>query len=316
MRNGIIQFLLIFCAVSLLFFPQTSIDGAKNGLLLWSATITPTLLPFLLLSGFMQYYQTFHFLSRLFFPLKKLFPDINDDFFYTCILGFFCGCPLGAKIINDLILSGSYTKQEGQALLYVCNQISPMFTIGYTLTLILHGNINTLCFFFCLYFNFSLQHLLIYHACKQSTDYSNLFYLFFTKDFLHAHQISHPVSIKKSADQIIFDSLHSIFTIGICIMIFSIGASLISVLPFPFFIKQVLIAIFEITNAVSYFGTMQISSYHKIILLCMITSFGGLSAAAQTISVCKKSRLSFWKYLLVKFLFSLSSGLLAALFFI
>ena len=152
MRNGIIQFLLIFCAVSLLFFPQTSIDGAKNGLLLWSATITPTLLPFLLLSGFMQYYQTFHFLSRLFFPLKKLFPDINDDFFYTCILGFFCGCPLGAKIINDLILSGSYTKQEGQALLYVCNQISPMFTIGYTLTLILHGNINTLCFFFCLYF--------------------------------------------------------------------------------------------------------------------------------------------------------------------
>ena len=98
MRNGIIQFLLIFCAVSLLFFPQTSIDGAKNGLLLWSATITPTLLPFLLLSGFMQYYQTFHFLSRLFFPLKKLFPDINDDFFYTCILGFFCGCPLGAKL--------------------------------------------------------------------------------------------------------------------------------------------------------------------------------------------------------------------------
>ena len=71
MRNGIIQFLLIFCAVSLLFFPQTSIDGAKNGLLLWSATITPTLLPFLLLSGFMQYYQTFHFLSRLFFPLKS-----------------------------------------------------------------------------------------------------------------------------------------------------------------------------------------------------------------------------------------------------
>lgn len=303
MRNGIIQFLLIFCAVSLLFFPQTSIDGAKNGLLLWSATITPTLLPFLLLSGFMQYYQTFHFLSRLFFPLKKLFPDINDDFFYTCILGFFCGCPLGAKIINDLILSGSYTKQEGQALLYVCNQISPMFTIGYTLTLILHGNINTLCFFFCLYF--PVLCYLFY-----------LFYLFFTKDFLHAHQISHPVSIKKSADQIIFDSLHSIFTIGICIMIFSIGASLISVLPFPFFIKQVLIAIFEITNAVSYFATMQISSYHKIILLCMITSFGGLSAAAQTISVCKKSRLSFWKYLLVKFLFSLSSGLLAALFFI
>ncbi len=36
-------------------------------------------------------YQTFHLISRLFYPLKKLFPGINEDFFYTCILGFFCG---------------------------------------------------------------------------------------------------------------------------------------------------------------------------------------------------------------------------------
>lgn len=303
MRNCFIQFSLIFCAVSLLFFPQTSINGAKNGLLLWSATITPTLLPFLLLSGFMQYYQTFHFISRLFFPLKKLFPDINEDFFYTCILGFFCGCPLGAKIVNDFVCSGSYTKSEGQALLYVCNQISPMFTIGYTLTLILHSRINMLRFFFCLYF--PVFCCLIY-----------LFYRFFTSDFLHTHSYSLPVSEKKSVDQIIFDSLHSIFMIGICIMIFSIGASLVFIVPFPFYINQGLIAVFEITNAISHFGAMQISSYQKVILLCMITSFGGLCAAAQTMSVCKKSRLSFGKYLLVKFIFSLFSGLLAALLFV
>ena len=97
MRNCFIQFSLIFCAVSLLFFPQTSINGAKNGLLLWSATITPTLLPFLLLSGFMQYYQTFHFISRLFFPLKKLFPDINEDFFLHLYSWFFLWLPTWCK---------------------------------------------------------------------------------------------------------------------------------------------------------------------------------------------------------------------------
>lgn len=43
---------------------------------------------FLLLTGFMQYYQTFHFISRLFFPLKKLFPDINEDFFTLVFLVF------------------------------------------------------------------------------------------------------------------------------------------------------------------------------------------------------------------------------------
>ena len=303
MRNYFIQFFLIFCAISLLFFPQTSIEGAKNGLLLWSATITPTLLPFLLLSGFMQYYQTFHLISFLFFPLKKLFPKLNEDFFYTCILGFFCGCPLGAKIIDDFICSGSFTKQEGQKLLYVCNQISPMFTIGYTLTLILHEQISVLRFFFCLYF--PVFCFLLY-----------LFYLFFTTDFLHFHKNVLHTPIKTSPDQIIFNSLSTIFMIGICIMIFSIGSSLISILPFPFYIKKFLIAVLEITNAVSHFGAMHISAYKKVVLLCMITSFGGLSAVFQTISVCKKSRLSIWKYLLVKFIFSLLSGVLASLLFL
>lgn len=303
MRYYFIQFSLIFCAFSLLFFPQTSIDGAKNGLLLWSATITPTLLPFLLLSGFMQYYQTFHLLSRLFSPLKKLFPGLNDDFFYTCILGFFCGCPLGAKIIDDFISSGSYTKDEGQKLLYVCNQISPMFSVGYTFTLILHRQISLLHFFFCLYF--PVLCYMIY-----------LFYLFFTSDFLHIHCSSTPSSIKSSADQVIFDSLRSIFMIGICIMIFSIGASLLYVIPLPSYFKHSLIAVLEITNAVSYFGKLNIALSYKVVFLCMITSFGGFSAIAQTISVCKKSRLSFWKYLLAKILFSLSSGVLAFLFFV
>ena len=73
MKTSFIQFLLIFSVLSLLFFPQTSVQGAKNGLILWSATITPTLLPFLLLTGFMQYYQTFHLISRLFYPPQKTF---------------------------------------------------------------------------------------------------------------------------------------------------------------------------------------------------------------------------------------------------
>lgn len=303
MRRYLIHFFLIFCVISLLFFPQTSVEGAKNGLILWSGTIIPTLLPFLLLTGFMQYYQTFHFISHLFFPVKKLFPDFNMDFFYTCILGFFCGCPLGAKIINDLVLSGSYTKEEGQKLLYICNQISPMFTIGYTLNLILHGKVSLLHFFFCLYFPTFIY--LLY-----------LLFLFFTSDFLHVHHISNITSSKKSIDLVIWDSLSSIFMIGLSIMVFSIASSMLTVIPFPLHLKNICIGILEITNAVSHFGTIRyFSLYQKSIFLCMITSFSGCCAIIQTMSVCKKSRLSIWKYLLVKLLFSMVSGFLALLLF-
>ena len=301
MRRYLIHFFLIFCVISLLFFPQTSIEGAKNGLILWSGTIIPTLLPFLLLTGFMQYYQTFHFLSYLFFPVKKLFPDFNMDFFYTCILGFLCGCPLGAKIINDFVINGSYTKEEGQKLLYLCNQISPMFTVGYTLNLILHGRICLSRFFFCLYFPVFIY--LFY-----------LFFLFFTSDFLHIHHITPTTSPKKTIDVVIFDSLSSIFMIGICIMSFSIASSMLTILPFPLYLKNISIGMLEITNAVSHFGTTSYFSLHqKSVFLCMITSFSGFCAIMQTMSVCKKSRLSIWKYLLVKLLFSMFSGLLALL---
>lgn len=305
MKTSFTQFFLIFCAISLLFFPQTSIEGAKNGLLLWSATIIPTLLPFLLLTGFMQYYQTFHFISRLFFPLKKLFPDLNEDFFYICILGFFCGCPLGAKLIHDFILQGSLTEKEGEKLLYVCNQISPMFTIGYTLTLILQNKVSLPRFFFCLYFPVFCYLL-------------SLFVLFYRSDFLHIHptHICPLIKQKRSFEQVIFDCLHSIFMIGICIMVFSIAVSLVQILPLPFYFKNILYAILEITNAISHFGSLHISLHHKVVLLCMITSFGGLSASAQTMSVYKKSRFSIRKYLLVKSLFSLFSGILAILIFV
>lgn len=52
-----------------------------------------------------------------FYPIYRKFPALNRDLAYTMILGLFCGYPLGAKIINDLILSGSCTKKKASAFL-------------------------------------------------------------------------------------------------------------------------------------------------------------------------------------------------------
>ena len=187
MKKLYYQILLLFLAGILLMFPQYSVEGARNGLLLWSGTIVPTLLPFLLLTGFMNKYQTLHYVSWLFFPIYRKYPTLNRDLAYTLVLGFFCGYPLGGKIINDLVLSGSYTKKEGQCLLAVCNNVSPMFTIGYTLTLILHSKVPIPVFFLCLYT-------------------PNICYLFFTfvlhskRGFFHTHQSNQKFYVQKTMD--------------------------------------------------------------------------------------------------------------------
>lgn len=302
MKKLYYQILLLFLAGILLMFPQYSVEGARNGLLLWSGTIVPTLLPFLLLTGFMNKYQTLHYVSWLFFPIYRKYPTLNRDLAYTLVLGFFCGYPLGGKIINDLVLSGSYTKKEGQCLLAVCNNVSPMFTIGYTLTLILHSKVPIPVFFLCLYT-------------------PNICYLFFTfvlhskRGFFHTHQSNQKFYVQKTMDEIIFDSLHSIFTIGIYIMIFSIGANLLTAFhPFSV-ISDFAIGCLEITTGITHFGALALNSSQKITALCAISSFGGLCSIAQTGSVCQKSGLSMISYTITKAIFACISGLFAFLLF-
>lgn len=302
MKKIVSQILFLCFTAILLFFPEQSIEGARNGLLLWSGTIVPTLLPFLLLTGFMNKYHTLHYVSWLFFPIYRLFPLLNRDLAYTLILGFFCGYPLGGKIINDLVLSGSYTKKEGQFLLAVCNNVSPMFTIGYTLTLILHSRVPVPLFFFCLYAPNICFFLFLLNLSRK-------------KQFLYIHQQPEGFAPKKTTDEIIFDALHSIFAIGIYIMLFSIGTNLLtSFRPFGVF-SDIIIGCLEITTGITYWGSLPIPLSVKIAILCAISSFGGICSIMQTKSVCKESQLSLFPYVFLKSFFAVISGILALLLF-
>lgn len=295
------QLVLLFFACLLFFFPGICIEGAKDGLLLWSGTIVPTLLPFLVLTGLMNKFQALHLVSWLFYPIYRKFPALNRNLAYTLILGLFCGYPLGAKIINDLILSGSFTKKEGQCLLAVCNHVSPMFTIGYTLHLILNRSISAPLFFLCLYAPGAVYFL--YHAvCLHQ------------KGFFCEHPEQPIRFVQKSLDEILFDSLHSIFTIGIYIMIFSIGASLLLSLPsFP--AVDLLIGGLEITTGITHFGSLSLALPQKSAALCAISAFGGLCSAAQTAAVSRESHLSILQYIGTKAIFSCLSGCMALLLF-
>ena len=135
-------------------------------------------LPFLLLIWFYAILPNVPSdLPPVFTPSKKLFPGINEDFFYTCILGFFCGCPLGAKIINDLILSWFLyqIRKVRQASYMFAIRSVPMFTAGYTSnfdsprqTLILFVSFSvciflSLCYLFYLVFIYFSQKIFFMH---------------------------------------------------------------------------------------------------------------------------------------------------------
>ena len=167
------------------------------------------------------------------YPLKKLFPGINEDFFYTCILGFFVDVPSVRRSLMILFLVDLLRNLKEKSY-YI-----PAIRSSHVLCWI-YSYIDPSWQNFC-----SALFLLPVFSCHVLSDLSGLF--IFYKRFLHTHHSSPTIAHKKSADQVIFDSLHSIFMIGICIMIFSIAVSLLEILPLPFYLKRGLTAVLEIT---------------------------------------------------------------------
>ena len=76
-------FVFLFC----ILHPSEAVSGAAAGLSLWYCTVLPTLLPCMVLSGYL--------IST---GLMEKMPPAPFAF----LIGWFCGYPMGAKTIADL----------------------------------------------------------------------------------------------------------------------------------------------------------------------------------------------------------------------
>ncbi len=114
-----ILLLFFFC----ILHPAESIRSASAGLSLWYYTVLPTLLPCMILSGYLISSE-----------LVRRLPPLP----FALVTGWFCGYPMGAKTVADLYRAGRVAKEEGNRLLLLCCGPSPMFLTGYIGTGMLH----------------------------------------------------------------------------------------------------------------------------------------------------------------------------------
>ena len=99
-------FVFLFC----ILHPSEAVSGAAAGLSLWYCTVLPTLLPCMVLSGYL--------IST---GLMEKMPPAPFAF----LIGWFCGYPMGAKTIADLYKKRSISKEYGSRLLILCCEPSP-----------------------------------------------------------------------------------------------------------------------------------------------------------------------------------------------
>ncbi|MFI3170959.1 MAG: transporter [Eubacteriales bacterium] len=309
MKTFLLHIFVLFLFFLLLIFPMETLNGATAGLLLWYQVLLPTLLPFIIVSTLLiktKAYQTIY----------KFTGSTIGKFFHTTqggtlavIIGFLCGYPMGAKVINDLRMQDTISEQEAKYLLSFCNNTSPMFIISYFIYQILED--TSLLF---------PTFLALYSAPILVSFFTRRIYKIDSKSYLAYEPQNLPPKSNsrfsyKVLDDIIMDSISLILKIGGYVMLFSIFICLSTTLTSRYMPSlRYLIPLLEITNGLNIYRSLnpELLQYSSMLFL---VSFGGLCAVGQTQCVLDSQELKISHYFFQKIITAIIAVIIGVLLF-
>ena len=281
MKKKMFILIILLSLFYILRFPAVTVHAAANGLILWFEQVLPALLPFAILSNIII--------------ASDILPSAGA---FVLLSGFLFGFPMGSKNCAKLFLEGKIEKQEAEILFIITNNMSPVFIQNYILSqqLGISG-----------YFGWSILVLYLPPVLLGAF-------------FLRNHSSNKNIQ-KKSAsrskinfqivDAGIMNGFETLTKIGGYIMIFSILASCFLMLPMPELLKTGCIGVIELTNGIHYLSSTAMTSESKYVLAMMFTAFGGLSGVAQTSAMIKGTGLSIKKYVCLKLVLCIITGILS-----
>ncbi len=314
LKNIMIKAGIVLYLILMLMFPRASFDGASAGLLLWFHHILPNLLPFIIISNLMVRLNITTQISRIFHPLLGRLFGISVDGCYPIVFGFLSGIPMGAKSTADMVLEGKINRSEGQFLLGMCNNASPMFILGYIAITQLKLPHIKYALFVIIYASAILA-ALIYRAFLYRIRGKGAVLRIASLPVMPNNPSANTRFSFAILDSSIMNGFEVITKVGGYIILFSILAQIISSMGSGYLpVKAVLMGILEITTGISQICKSSLDNNIKIVLVAVITSFGGLSGLAQTKSMLANSGLSVHSYIIVKLLCALITLILTLLY--
>ncbi len=294
--------IILFATIILLITNnQIVISGASYGLMLWYKSIVPLLLPFMLISGIIE--------KNIIKEKSRQYLAIPSIIF----LGLFCGYPIGAKATSSFVKEGTITLSTGNILLPICNNVSPMFFLGYILSNTLNNSISPTKAYAVIFLPYIItllfEHVLITIHNTSPTNSKE------RKPFKKAKRSKtnslannsytnrSSQNSKQCCNQSISEqSINQITMVGLYIMLCSvISEFILSINHLSNIAKLVSLGITEITRGVTYISQSEILPLNaKTALILACTSFGGISSIMQTTKVIQGSGLSLLHYTVIK----------------
>lgn len=280
--------------------PEATFQYAYEGLYQWAAKMVPTLFPFMMISSIMVYSGADQELGRMLSHILKKIYKYNSYGLYAIFMGFFCGFPMGAKVVSDLYEQRKINQSEASTLLTFCNNIGPAYFMGIIIP-ILHecGYHNTLPFVFGMYGIPAIYGIVMgrLHAAKfrpSDKSYEN-----------DTSRLSLAATLKKSC----IDNTQSLIILGGYITFTNAFRIFFDFMPLSASNKNVLSSFLEIIGGVQAIYTALLLPEQKIFWIMTALCFGGISCIMQTSSFLEKSGLSIIHYLKHKLITTLISAI-------
>ncbi|MDE7274208.1 MAG: hypothetical protein K2N95_14315 [Lachnospiraceae bacterium] len=284
--------------------PEATFQYAYEGLYQWAAKMVPTLFPFMMISSVMVYsgadLELGHMLSCI---LKRVY-KYSSFGLYAIFMGFFCGFPMGAKVVSDLYEKEKISKSEADTLLAFCNNIGPAYFMGIIIP-ILHacGYDNTLPFLFGMYGIPAIYGMV--YGMVRSSQHTNTQSSDRIQNASDTPKLSLAATLKKSC----IDNTQSLIVLGGYITFANAFRILLDFVPLSVNSKNVLSSFLEIIGGVQSIYTTTLIPQQKIFWIMTALCFGGVSCILQTSSFLEKSGLSISHYLKHKLITTLISAI-------
>ncbi len=288
-----VQIILFFFLMTacMLLRPEVSFQHATIGLNVWFERMIPTLLPFMILSSMVIKLGVSDKIASLFHPLLHAIFKTSKNVSFGLFMGFLCGFPMGARISADLYENNLISKREAEFLLYISNNIGPVYFCTFALPII--GQKNVLLLLLGMYGVPIMYGILLRYTHFKTMNFDAV-------NPITKQQKKLTLSdVLTALNESINVSVKNILSLGGYMVLFN----MINSLP-ELFLKENAIYIYPMVEITG--GLVAFQDVFPIYSLVML-SFGGLCCLTQTYSCIASTDLNISKYAFHKSIIALLS---------
>ena len=126
-KKYVYSFVCLFIMACCIIYSVNITNYVILGIKICLYSVIPSLLPFMLITNYMQAHNLCTTVSAIFYPIFNKLMSLSEYGTFALIIGFTSGYPMGAKIIGDLYSANNISFKEAKLLITFCNISSISF---------------------------------------------------------------------------------------------------------------------------------------------------------------------------------------------